>query len=133
MCFYAHVYMFRSLVCTVHALCMVTVQIACYNGDIEVGPDSRQVPHHLIGPINVTSAEIGGSALCPGVPLCPTVLYIMCSRASQGTGSYCHLQRLHTSLYYSHPLLVALKCLDAASVSLSLEVNVPRSVHAIQK
>ena len=40
------IYMFRSSVCIVHALCMVTVHITC-NVDIEVGPDPRQVLPNL--------------------------------------------------------------------------------------
>ena len=35
------IYMFHSSVCIVHALCIVTIQIACFHGDIEVGPDSK--------------------------------------------------------------------------------------------
>ena len=37
------IYTFCSSVCIVQALCMVTIHSACYNGDIEVGPDSRKV------------------------------------------------------------------------------------------
>ena len=39
------IYIFRGSIYTVHALCMVTIHIACSNCDIEMGPDSRQVPN----------------------------------------------------------------------------------------
>ena len=38
------IYMFRSSVCNVHALCKVSIYNVCHNSDIVVGPDSRKVP-----------------------------------------------------------------------------------------
>ena len=47
------IYMSRSSVCIVRTLCKVITHIASYNGDIEVGPDSRQVPKLLNKKVNL--------------------------------------------------------------------------------